>query len=123
MDKGEGFKKYSTKSAIIPSVILVFMGTIDCITTVIGILYYGAAEINPIMASVAGNVPLFMTIKLVATLSIAGTYLLANKILNSTPDKNTKSFRYGKVFMKTSYTGLIIFLSAVVINNFMVLLA
>lgn len=108
---------------MLPSIILVFMGTIDCITTVVGILYYGAVEVNPIMATVVGNVPLFMVIKLVATMGIAGTYLLANKILNSIPDKTTKSFHYCKVFMKTAYAGLVVFLLAVVINNFMVLLA
>jgi len=114
---------YAIKSAALPSIILVLMGSIDCITTVIGTLYYGAVECNPIMAAIVDNVPLFMTIKLAATLCIAGTYILANKILNSTEDKTTKGFRYGSIAMKAAYGGLVVFLAVVVINNFMVLLA
>jgi len=113
---------YSIKSAALPSIILVLMGSIDCVTTVIGTLYYGAVECNPIMAAVVGNVPLFMAVKLAATLCIAGTYILANKILYSTPDKTTKGFRIGSLAMKAAFGGLVVFLSAVVINNFMVLL-
>ncbi|HSV50440.1 MAG TPA: DUF5658 family protein [Candidatus Acidoferrales bacterium] len=99
------------------------MGTIDCITTTIGILYFGAVEMNPIMATIVNNVPLFMALKLSATFCIGGTCILANKILYSTADKTTKSFRYGSVGMKIIFTGLIAFMMVVVINNFMVLLA
>jgi uncharacterized membrane-anchored protein len=99
------------------------MGTIDCITTAIGVLYFGAVEMNPVMASVVNNVPLFMVLKLSATLCIGGTCILATKIINSISDKTTKSFRYGSVGMKVIYTGLIAFMMVVVINNFTVLLA
>ena len=114
---------YSNKSAVLPSFLLVAMGTIDCITTVIGTFYFGATESNPVMATVVGNVPLFMALKLAATLCIAGTYVLANKILHSTQDKTTKSFQVGSKIMKGTYTGLILFLVVVVVNNCLVLLA
>ncbi len=114
---------YQIKAAVLPSILLVFMGTLDCITTAIGVVYYGAVEINPVMAGVVSNVPLFMVLKLTATLCIGGTYLLANKILNSTQDKTTRSFRYGSIGMKAIYMGLIVFMAVVVINNFMVLLS
>jgi hypothetical protein len=114
---------YPIKSAALPSIILVLMGSIDCITTVIGTLYFGAVESNPIMATIVGNVPLFMALKLAATLCIAGTYGLANRILYSTQDKTTKGFRFGTVAMKAAYGGLVVFLAIVVVNNFMVLLA
>jgi len=114
---------YAIKSAALPSIILVLMGSIDCITTVIGTLYYGAVECNPIMATVVSNVPLFMTLKLTATLCIAGTYILAKKLLNSTKDKTTKGFRYGSWALRAAYGGLVVFLAVVVVNNFIVLLA
>jgi len=114
---------YTIKSAVLPSLILVAMGTIDCITTVIGTLYFGATESNPVMATVVGNLPLFMAIKLAATFCIAGTYILANKILHSTQDKTAKSFKVGRKIMKGAYAGLTVFLVAVVVNNFLVLLA
>ncbi len=115
---------YTLKAAaMLPSFLLVLMGTIDCVTTVIGTLYFGATESNPVMATIVGNVPLFMTLKLAATFCIAGTYVLANKILHSTQDKTTKSFRVGRKVMKAAYGGLLVFLIAVVVNNLTILLA
>ncbi len=99
------------------------MGTIDCLTTVIGITFRGAAELNPILAGIVTNIPAFMILKLSATLCIAGTYILANKTLNRTSDKTTRTFRYSSCGMKVAYVGLVLFLAIVVINNFTVLLA
>jgi uncharacterized membrane-anchored protein len=99
------------------------MGTIDCVTTVIGITFRGAAELNPILAGVVSNIPAFMVLKLSATLCIAGTYLLAHRILNGASDKTTKSFKYSSIGIKMAYAGLVIFLAIVVINNFTVLLS
>jgi hypothetical protein len=120
--EGEGLM-YQVKTAVLPSILLVLMGTIDCITTVIGVAYYGAVEVNPIMAGVVSNVPLFMVLKLVATFCIGGTCLLAGKILNSAQDKTTRSFRFGSIGMKVTYMGLVAFMAVVVLNNFMVLLS
>jgi hypothetical protein len=114
---------YPIKTAILPSFLLVLMGTIDCITTVIGLLYFGAVELNPLMAAVVGNIPLFLVLKLSATCCIAGTYVLARKILSSASDKTTKSFRYSSTLIKAAYIGLVTFLIATVINNLIVLLA
>ena len=108
---------------MLPSFVLVLMGSIDCITTVIGILYFGAVELNPVLAGVVSNIPLFMVLKLSATFCIGGTYILARKILNTASDKSTKSFRYSNILMKAVYAGLVIFLVTVVVNNFTVLLA
>lgn len=99
------------------------MGSIDCATTVIGILYYGATELNPVLAGVVNNIPLFMVLKLTATICVGGTYLLGHRILHTTEDKTTKSFKIGNVTMKLVYMGLIAFLTIVVINNFTVLMA
>jgi hypothetical protein len=118
--KGEGLM-YSIKAALLPSFIIIFMGTVDCVTTVIGLLYFGAVEQNPLMAGIANNIPLFMVIKLAATCCIAGTYILANKILNNSSDKTTRGFRYSSVLIKATYVGLVVFLAVVVINNLVVL--
>lgn len=107
---------------MLPSALLVLMGTIDCITTVIGVLYFGAIEVNPLLAGIMHNIPLFMVIKLSATLCIGGTYILANKLLHQAPDKTTKAFKYSNIIMKAAYVGVILFLSLVVINNFAVLM-
>jgi hypothetical protein len=114
---------YHPKTAMLPSLLLVLMGSMDCLTTVVGTLYFGASEMNPVLAGVVSNVPLFMTLKLTATFCIAGTYILSTKILNTTQDKTTKSFRFGSAAIKVIYMGLVAFLVVVVVNNFMVLLA
>jgi hypothetical protein len=99
------------------------MGTIDCITTVIGTAYFGASELNPILAGIVANIPLFMILKLAATGCIAGTYMLSRKILSQTKDKTTRSFRYSNIGIKIIYAGLVLFLVVVVVNNLVVLLA
>jgi hypothetical protein len=118
-----GTLTYQLKSAMLPSVLLILMGSIDCATTVIGTLYFGATELNPVLAGVVSNIPLFMLLKLTATFCIAGTYLLGHKILHSTQDKTTKSFKIGNTAMNLVYAGLIAFLALVVVNNFTVLMA
>ena len=107
---------------MLPSALLVLMGTIDCITTVVGVLYFGAVEANPLLSGIVNNIPLFLLIKLTATLCIGGTYILANVILNQAADKTTKAFKYSSLGMRAAYVGIVIFLSLVVINNFSVLL-
>jgi hypothetical protein len=99
------------------------MGFIDCITTVVGVLYFGAVELNPFLVGIVSNIPLFMVLKLSATVCIGGTYVLANKILNSASNKTSKGFRCSSYLMKTAYAGLVIFLITVVLNNLTVLLA
>ncbi len=114
---------YPLKTGVFPSFILVLMGSIDCLTTVIGVLYFGAAELNPFLAGLVSNVPVFLAVKLSATFCIGGTYILARRILNSASDKTSRGFRCGSIVVKTAYAGLVVFLSIVVINNLTVLLA
>jgi hypothetical protein len=114
---------YNAKTAMLPSLLLVLMGSIDCVTTVIGTMYYGASEMNPVLAGVVSNIPLFMALKLSATFCIAGTYVLSTKVLNSAQDKTTKGFRVGSAAIRVIYLGLVAFLALVVVNNFIVLLA
>ncbi len=115
---------YSFRAAILPSFILVLMGSIDCITTVIGVLYFGAAEMNPFMTGiVSSSILAFTIVKVAATLCIASTYILAKRTLNRTTDKSTRSFRLGNVFIKVAYAGLVLFFMIVVTNNFIVLLS
>jgi len=123
VEKEKAKDMYHPKTAVLPSFLLVLMGSIDCVTTVIGTLYFGAIEMNPIMAGVVSNMPLFMVLKLTATFCIAGTCLLSAKMLNSAQDKTTTSFRVGSAVVRVIYLGLVAFLVVVVANNMMVLLA
>jgi hypothetical protein len=122
MSKGEGV--YMLKTEVFPSFLLIFMGSIDCLTTVIGVLYFGAAELNPFMAGIVStNIGAFLVVKLAATILIAFTYILANKTLMKTQNKSTKSFKYSCKFLKVAYAGILAFLVIVVANNLIILLA
>lgn len=113
---------YQPKTAMLPSMLLILMGSLDCATTVVGTLYYGATEMNPMLANVVGNIPLFMALKLTATVFIASTYVLSAKILNTMQDKTVKSYRFGNAAIKIIYMCLVAFLVVVVANNVMVIL-
>jgi hypothetical protein len=122
MSKGEGV--YMLKTEVFPSFLLIFMGSIDCLTTVIGVLYFGAVELNPFLAGIVStNIGAFLVVKLAATILIAFTYILANKTLMKTQNKSTKSFKYSCKFLKVAYAGILAFLVIVVANNLIILLA
>jgi hypothetical protein len=122
MSKGEGV--YMLKTEVFPSFLIIFMGSIDCLTTVIGVLYFGAAELNPFMAGIVStSIGAFLVVKLAATILIAFTYILANKTLMKTQNKSTKSFKYSCKFLKVAYAGILAFLVIVVANNLIILLA
>ena len=111
------------KATIIPSLLLILMGSIDCLTTVVGILYSGAKELNPLMAGIAStNIGAFLAVKIAATLLIAFTYVLANRTLTNTPNKSSKSFKYSYKLVRLAYVGIMIFMTIVVANNLLVLL-
>jgi len=119
--KREG--SFMLKAEIIPSLLLILMGSIDCLTIVIGVLYSGAKELNPLMAGMAStNIGAFLAVKIAATLLIAFTYVLANRTLIKTPNKSSKSFKYSYKLVKLAYVGIIIFMTIVVANNLLVLL-
>ncbi len=115
---------YALKANIVPSFVLLLMGTMDCVTTVIGVLFYGATETNPILVGVINsNIAVFTVLKLTATFCIAGTYTLAKIMLNRTADKSTRSYMFGNVFVKVVFASIAIFLIVVVVNNVVIMMA
>ena len=98
------------------------MGVIDCLTTVVGVQYFGAAELNPLIAGIVStNIPVFIAIKVAATIFIGLTYFAANKTLNFM-DKSSKSFIHSDKMLKIVYTGLVLLLGIVVLNNLLILI-
>jgi hypothetical protein len=115
---------YALKPDIFPSFVLILMGSIDCLTTVIGVLYFGAAELNPLMTGIVStNIIAFLVLKISATVLIGFTYVLAKRTLDKTLNKESKSFKYSNRFMKAAYAGLMVFLFMVIVNNLTVLFA
>jgi uncharacterized protein YneF (UPF0154 family) len=114
---------YTLKAEILPSFLIILLGSIDCTTTIIGVIYFGASELNPLMMGIINsNIFVFLVLKISATFFIGFTYLLAKKTLNESMDKNTRIFKYSSKMMKGAYAGLMVFLIITIINNLAVLL-
>jgi hypothetical protein len=105
-----------------PTLMLALIGFMDCATTVVGILYFGAVEYNPLLSGlVSTNIGAFVFVKLATTLLVCVIFSLAEKILMKTPDKANKAFSRAYSLLKFSYAGTIVFLIITVVNNFLVL--
>ena len=115
---------YTIKADVFPSFLIILLGSIDCITTVIGVTYFGAAELNPFMTGIVStSIVAFFAVKIFATFLIGFTYILAKRTLNKSVDKDTKTFKYSNRFMKVAFAGITIFLIITVINNLTILMA
>jgi len=102
----------------VPSLSLILMGSMDWITTIIGIVYFGAVEGNPFLAEVTRtNLLAFTTIKLTTTAIIGILFYKAEKALMRTPDKSTRSFRYAHLILRGAYIMATTFLLIAVLNN------
>ncbi len=107
----------------LPSIFLVFMGSMDCLTTVIGVVYFGTVELNPVISGlVNSNIGAFVVVKLAVTLLAAGIFIFAERSLLKLPDHCSKSFLTAQRVLKISYAGIVVFLLVVVINNVLVIL-
>ncbi len=105
-----------------PTFLLALMGSMDCLTTVIGILYFGAVELNPLLAGVASsNLPAFVVLKLATTVLVCAVFVQAEKMLMKSKDKTTKAFSFAHKMLRVSNVGVIGFLVIVVSNNLLVL--
>jgi len=110
------------RTQIIPSMLLIIMGTIDCITTVIGILYHGATELNPFMAGIVStNIGAFLIVKLATIMIAPSSFVLADKTLRNTQNKGTKTFIFSSKLIKIASASTLVFLAIVVTNNLLVL--
>jgi Domain of unknown function (DUF5658) len=111
------------KKEVIPSLLILLMGTLDCVTTVIGVAYSGAKELNPAMAIIVdSNVGAFLVVKIAATIFMAVSYVFARQILQHMPNKNGKAFFYSIKALTLAYVGLICFLALAVVNNLLILM-
>ncbi len=98
------------------------MGSMDCLTTVIGTLYFGTVELNPLLADMVNtNLPLFVAVKLAITVCVGLLFVQAEKTLMKVKDRTAKSFIFTHKFLQLSYGGIVLFLVIVVTNNILVL--
>ena len=94
------------------------MGSLDWVTTMIGILYFGAVEGNPFLAGLAStNLPAFTAIKLGTAVFVGFLFYQADKTLNRTENKSSKNFMLTRYLLKGAYLASAVFLLFAVLNN------
>jgi hypothetical protein len=119
----EGRKKLLFSKQTIPSLFIILLGSLDCLTTVIGTLFFGTSELNPILASlVNSNLAAFIVVKLTVTFSVGLIFILANKTLLKLPEKATKAFETTNSILRFGGLSIIILIAIVLVNNILILL-
>ena len=90
----------------------------DWLTTMVGIVYFGAVEGNPFIADLARtNLPAFSAIKLGTAFFVGFLFYQAEKTLNRTEDKKSKNFMRMRYLLIAAYLASLIFLLVAVVNN------
>jgi hypothetical protein len=98
----------------LPCIILILMGFADWLTTLVGVTYFGAAEINPLFAALThSNLLAFSVIKLSATLLIGFLFYKAYQIEKTLG----ASCQLEKRFLQSGYFLSLTTLTAIVTNN------
>ncbi len=97
------------------------MGSMDWLTTIIGIVYFGAVEGNPFLTEITRtSLPAFTVIKLSTTIIVGLLFYKAEKTLLKTQDKNSQSFRCTRIILRGAYITATVFLLVAVVNNLIV---
>ena len=105
----------------VPCLSFILMGSMDWLTTIIGIVYFGAVEGNPFLAEIARiSLPAFTAIKLSTTIVVGLLFYTAEKTLLRTQDKNSLSFRCTRIILRGAYIAATVFLLIAVLNNLIV---
>jgi hypothetical protein len=101
---------------------LVLMGYMDWLTTIIGIAYFGAVEVNPLFADITRtNLVAFTAIKLMTTLFVGLFYYLGERMLLRLKDTKSKSFLCARIILRGGYVVITVILLSAVLNNIIVI--
>jgi len=97
------------------------MGSMDWLTTIVGIVYFGAVEGNPFVANLAQtNLPAFSAVKLGTAFFIGFLFYQAEKTLNRQMDTKSKNFTKTRFLLGIAYLASVSFLIFAVVNNILV---
>ena len=102
--------------------LLIVMGSMDCLTTVLGTLYFGVRELNPLMEGlVSTNLPGFVIIKLMVTAFSGLIFIFAEKTLLINASMG-RPFKIARDMLRVVGLAITMSLAVIVINNFIVIL-
>ena len=99
------------------------MGILDCFTTVIGVTFLGAIELNPLMdVLIKSNWLFFVALKLSVTVLVCFLFFQVNRRLVVLADKQCKVFKWTKALVMVALLSLSSFMIVNVVNNIVVLI-
>lgn len=111
IDKEE--KEMPKKELLFFSAIMI-MGFLDWLTTVTGVLFFGATEVNPLLSGITkSSMVLFSAVKLSAVV-LAGFVFYKAAVISTTPSTN---WHFATRFVDGGYSLTLLALTAVVVNN------
>ena len=117
-------KAHMLRIRVVPSLSLILIGSMDWLTTIIGIAYFGAVEGNPFLASITQtSLLVFTLIKLSTTVMVGLLFYKAEKALLGTPDKSTRSFKCARIILRVAYVVATVILLFAVLNNLIVVVS
>ena len=97
---------------------LILIGSMDWLTTIIGIVYFGAVEANPFLSEIARtNLPAYTAIKLSTAVFVGFLFYKAETTLYRAQDKNSRGFTWTRHVLRGAYVGSVVFLLIAVLNN------
>jgi hypothetical protein len=103
------------KKEVLFAATIILIGTLDWLTTILGVMFFGATETNPLLASLTQtNMLIFSAVKLLAiTLTGLAFYKAEIKV------KITSQISpFAKTFLHSGYAISLLTLTVVVLNNF-----
>ncbi|MCX8150184.1 MAG: DUF5658 family protein [Candidatus Bathyarchaeota archaeon] len=104
-------------------IVLVLMGSVDLLTTVVGVVYFRAVECNPLLAGILNaNFVGFVVFKATATIFAGLFFYYAGKLLAKVQDKTAKAYILTRHLLRVAYLGISGFMITVLVNNFLVLI-
>ncbi len=106
----------------VPS-LLVLMGSLDWLTTMVGILYFGAVEGNPFLSALTeSNLLVFTAVKL-GTVFFVGFLFYQAENLTRTENQNSNIAKWTHLVLKSAYIASVTFLVFAVLNNILTVMA
>ncbi len=103
------------------SLALVVAGLLDLLTTIVGVVFFGAVESNPFIASIAGaSLPVFTVVKIATTACLGLLFYKGESMLLEIQNKATRSFKCTRVMLKGACVAATGFLLFAVVNNLVI---
>jgi hypothetical protein len=103
--------------------LLVLLGFLDCFITVVGTVFFGANELNPLMSElVKNNLALFVSSKLTVTTFASLIFVQTDRVIIKSRSKTGEGLEYAGTVLKILLFSLVFVLAILLVNNLVVII-